>query len=333
MHSHDPAPALEQDIARRLRRRHRRDAAGALLYILPAAAIVLIFRLVPILAAFTFSFYEIKMGALVGFVGVGHYVKLFQDPTFWHSLGTTLWFVLGTVPPAIFVSLFFALLLNRKIKALGLYRTIYFMPVVTSMVAVAVIWKWILEPELGILNCFMERLHLGRPGWLAESRGVFQLMLDPGGRWLPGWAGGPSLALVSLAMVNTWKGLGYNIVIFLAGLQNIPQQQYEAARIDGAGNWQLFRHVTWPILSPTTFYVFIMSTIVSFQTFSLVYLMTSPPGGPEDSTKVLVYYLFDKGFTPPASLGRASAVALVLFLIILGLTMVQRRLAERRVHY
>jgi multiple sugar transport system permease protein len=314
-------------------RRRRRKGSSALLYVLPALAIVLIFRFVPIVAAFAFSFFEIKMGALVGFVGLGHYEKLFQDPSFWQSLMTTLWFVLGTVPPAIFGSLFFALLLNRKIKALGFYRTLYFMPVVTSMVAVAVIWKWILEPELGILNFMLERLHLGRPGWLGEGRGVFQLLVDPGGRWLPAWAGGPSLALVSLAIVNTWKGLGYNIVIFLAGLQNIPQQQYEAARIDGAGTWQLFRHVTWPILSPTTFYVFIMSTIVSFQTFSLVYLMTAPPGGPEDSTKVLVYYLFDKGFTPPASLGRASAVALVLFLIILGLTLVQRRLAERRVHY
>ncbi len=321
------------ELSKRMRRRKRLDAAGALLYILPAAAIVIVFRLVPILAAFTFSFFEIKMGALVGFVGTGHYLKLFQDPTFWTSLSTTLWFVLGAVPPAIFISLFFALLLNRKIKALGFYRTLYFMPVVTSMVAVAVIWKWILEPEIGILNFLLEELHLGRPGWLSESRGVFQLMFDPGGNWLPGWAGGPSLALVSLMIVNTWKGLGYNIVIFLAGLQNIPQQQYEAAKIDGANSWQLFRNVTWPILSPTTFYVFIMSTIVSFQTFSLVYLMTSPPGGPEDTTKVLVYYLFDKGFTPPASLGRASAVALVLFVIILTLTIVQRRVAEKRVHY
>jgi len=328
-----PAASASPELARRLRRRRRRDAWGAWLYVLPALAIVLSFRFVPIVAAFAFSFFEIKMGALVGFVGLGHYARLLQDPTFWQSLGTTLWFVVGTVPVAIFVSLFFALLLNRKLKALGLYRTIYFMPVVTSMVAVAVIWKWILEPELGVLNFLFDKLHLGQPGWLGESRGVFQLLVDPEGRWLPRWAGGPSLALVSLAMVNTWKGLGYNIVIFLAGLQNIPQQQYEAARIDGAGSWQCFRNVTWPILSPTTFYVFIMSTIVSFQTFSLVYLMTAPPGGPEDTTKVLVYYLFDKGFTPPASLGRASAVALVLFLIILGLTLVQRRLAERRVHY
>ncbi len=322
-----------EQLRQRMLRRKRLDVASALLYILPAAAVVFTFRLVPILAAFTFSFFDIKMGALVGYVGLGHYGKLLQDPTFWHSLSTTLWFVLGTVPPAIFASLFFALLLNRKIRALGLYRMVYFIPVVTSMVAVAVIWKWILEPEIGILNFLLEGLGAGRLGWLSESRGIFQMMAGTVGLNLPDWAGGPSLALISLALVNTWKGLGYNIVIFLAGLQNIPQQQYEAARIDGAGNWQLFRYVTWPMLSPTTFYVFIMSTIVSFQTFSLVYLMTSPPGGPEDSTKVLVYYLFDKGFTPPASLGRASAVALVLFIIILTLTIVQRRVAEKRVHY
>jgi multiple sugar transport system permease protein len=320
-------------LKQRMLRRKRLDSASALLYILPAAAIVLTFRLVPILAAFTFSFFDIKMGALVGYVGFGHYVKLLQDPTFWHSLSTTLWFVLSTVPPAIFASLFFALLLNRKIRALGLYRMVYFIPVVTSMVAVAVIWKWILEPEIGILNYFLEGIGASRLGWLSESRGIFQMMAEGMGFSLPDWAGGPSLALISLALVNTWKGLGYNIVIFLAGLQNIPQQQYEAARIDGAGSWQLLRYVTWPMLSPTTFYVFIMSTIISFQTFSLVYLMTSPAGGPEDSTKVLVYYLFDKGFTPPASLGRASAVALVLFIIILTLTLVQRRVAEKRVHY
>lgn len=321
------------ELGRRMARRRRLDAAGALLYILPAAAIVIVFRLVPILAAFTFSFFEIKMGALRGFVGTGHYLKLLQDPTFWHSLATTVWFVLGTVPPAIFVSLFFAMLLNQKIRALGLYRMVYFIPVVTSMVAVAVIWKWILEPEIGILNFLLGKVHLAELGWLAESRGIFEMAANTMGFSLPAWARGPSLALVTLALVNTWKGLGYNIVIFLAGLQNIPQQQYEAARIDGAGTWRLFRHITWPILSPTTFYVFIMSTIVSFQTFSLVYLMTSPPGGPEDSTKVLVYYLFDKGFTPPASLGRASAVALVLFVIILTLTLVQRKVAEKRVHY
>jgi len=321
------------ELRKRMVRRKRLDAASALLYLLPAAIIVLVFRLVPILAAFTFSFFDIKMGALVGFVGLGHYIKLFQDPTCWHSLGATIWFVLGTVPPAIFVSLFFALMLNRKIRALGLYRMVYFIPVVTSMVAVAVIWKWILEPEIGILNFMMEKVGIARLGWLSESRGIFQMVAQGMGFSLPEWAGGPSLALISLALVNTWKGLGYNIVIFLAGLQNIPQQQYEAARIDGAGSWQLLRYVTWPMLSPTTFYVFIMSTIVSFQTFSLVYLMTSPPGGPEDTTKVLVYYLFDKGFTPPASLGRASAVALVLFVIILTLTIVQRRVAEKRVHY
>jgi len=181
---------MSQDLSaaqlrQRMIRRKRLDAASALLYILPAAIIVFTFRLVPILAAFTFSFFNIKMGALVGYVGLGHYVKLFQDPTFWHSLSTTLWFVLGTVPPAIFTSLFFALLLNRKIRALGLYRMIYFIPVVTSMVAVAVIWKWILEPEIGILNFVLEKVHAGRYGWLSESRGVFQMMANGLGFSLP----------------------------------------------------------------------------------------------------------------------------------------------------
>jgi len=151
---------------------------------------------------------------------------------------------------------------------------------------------------------------------------------------LPGWAEGPSLALVCVILVSVWRGIGYNVVIFLAGLQNIPEHYYEAARIDGAGRVGIFRHVTWPLLTPTTFYVLVMTTILSFQVFAPIYLMTGPPiGGPLGTTNVIVYYLFEKGFDAGGNMGYASAVALVLFAVILALTLFQRRVVEKRVHY
>jgi multiple sugar transport system permease protein len=150
---------------------------------------------------------------------------------------------------------------------------------------------------------------------------------------LPTWLGGPSLALTGIMLTGIWKGLGYNVVIFLTGLQNIPETYYEAARIDGASAWSQFRRITWGLLSPTTFYVLLMSTIVSFQVFGQIYMMTAPPGGPLASTNVIVFYLYQKGFTGLFRSGDASAIAFVLFVIILALTLVQRRYGEARVHY
>jgi multiple sugar transport system permease protein len=226
-------------------------------------------------------------------------------------------------------------LLNQKIKALGFYRTVYFLPVVTSLVAVSVVWKWIFHPRLGLLNYVIDLMG-GKPlHWLEEPRGVFELAAGAAGwGWWPDWLSGPSLALVAVIIVSVWRGIGYNIVIFLAGLQNIPDEYYEAARIDGASPRQAFWRITWPLLSPTTFYVLLSTTIVSFQVFTQIYLMTGPPiGGPMGTTKVTVYYLFEKGFDAGGNMGYASAVALILFAIILTLTLIQRRLVEQRVHY
>jgi multiple sugar transport system permease protein len=169
--------------------------------------------------------------------------------------------------------------------------------------------------------------------WLREPRGIFEMILSPLGIRLPGLLGGPSLALVALMIVSVWKSIGYNTVLFLAGLENIPNEYYEAARLDGAGAWGSFRHVTWPLLSPTTYYVLIMSTIVSFQTFALVYVMTPPPGGgPLGTTNLLVFYLYQKAFDR-FDIGYASALSVFLFVVLLGLTIIQRQLAGRRVVY
>jgi multiple sugar transport system permease protein len=311
-----------------------RSLLRGLAYIAPAGAVIIIFRVVPIIAAFCVSFYYVMMGKIVGFAGLAQYGMLLSDSEFWNALLNTSYFVVGTVPVSLFLSLFIAILLNQKIKALGLYRTIYFLPVVTSLVAVAIVWKWIYHPRLGIFNAFLDAVGLNALMWLEEPQGVFELMAGRMGLALPGWMAGPSLALVAITITNLWRGIGYNIVIFLAGLQNIPNEFYEAARIDGAGRLQTFWKITWPLISPTTFYVVIMTTIVSFQVFTLVYLMTgSPVGGPLGTTKVLVYYIFEKGFESGGDMGYASCVALVLFVIVLTLTLVQRRLIERKVHY
>jgi multiple sugar transport system permease protein len=305
-----------------------------LAYIAPAAVVIIVFRVIPILAAFGVSFFYVMMGKIVGFAGAAQYAMLLSDSEFWNSLLNTTYFVIGTVPVSLFVSLLIAILLNQKIKALGLYRTIYFLPVVTSMVAVAIVWKWIFHPRLGLLNSFLDSVGMNPLMWLEEPEGIFSLAAGRVGLSLPGWMAGPSLALAAIIITNLWRGLGYNIIIFLAGLQNIPNEYYEAAKIDGAGRVQTFWKITWPLISPTTFYVVIMTTIVSFQVFTLVYLMTgSPVGGPLGTTKVLVYYIFEKGFESGGDMGYASCVALVLFAIVLGLTLIQRRVIEKRVHY
>jgi multiple sugar transport system permease protein len=316
------------------RSKRLRELLRGLAYIAPAGAIIVVFRVLPIIAAFAVSFYYVMMGKIVGFAGLSQYWMLLSDSEFWNSLVNTSYFVVGTVPVSLFLSLFIAILLNQKIRALGAYRTVYFLPVVTSLVAVAIVWKWIYHPRLGLLNSFVSAIGLNPLMWLEEPKGVFSLLAGKLGLTLPSWMGGPSLALVALTITNLWRGIGYNIVIFLAGLQNIPNEYYEAAKIDGAGRTQTFWKITWPLISPTTFYVVIMTTIVSFQVFTLVYLMTgSPVGGPLGTTKVLVYYIFEKAFESGGDMGYASCVALVLFAIVLTLTLVQRRLIERKVHY
>lgn len=312
-------------------RRWWRDLSP-ILYLLPAATIIVVFRLLPILSSFYISFFN--WGLVKGsFAGLGKYVELFRDPKFWQSLLNTIYFVIGMVPASLALSLFIAVLLSKKIRAMGVYRTTYFLPVVTSLVAVCIVWKWIYHPEMGLANYFLRLIGINKLLWLSESTGVIKLAFGALGIQIPDWMGGPSLALFAIIIMSVWKGLGYNIIIFLAGLQNIPEQYYEAARIDGAGARASFWHITWPILSPITFYVLLVTTITTFQVFTQIWMMTTPQGGPLGTTKVIVFYLYERGFMEGFDRGYASAIALILFMIILSLTLLQRRLVERRVHY
>ncbi|MCB5247561.1 MAG: sugar ABC transporter permease [Candidatus Cloacimonetes bacterium] len=300
------------------------------LYLLPALVILLLFRFIPILMSFVISFFDFGVTDIGKFLGFAHYSRLFGDQEFWQSMMNTLWLVLIALPASIILPLIFAQLLNQIKWLKGFFRTIYFMPFVTSLVAVSIVWKIIYSEQAGLANMFLQWLGLEPQLWLAEPRGIFTLFFQSLGVQIPGWMGGPSLALFSIIIMTVWKGLGYNTIIYLAGLQNISKAYYEAADIDGAGKIRQFFNITVPLISPTTFYVLLMTTIVSFQTFAQIYMMTDK-GGPLGTTKLIVYYIYEKGFDK-LDMGYASAAAIILFIVILGLTLLQRRL-ESKVNY
>ena len=304
---------------------------GPYFYLLPAFLIIFVFRFLPMIYAFRVSFYKWGMGGAEKFVALRNYSTILKDSSFWQAFGNTIYFSIGVVPTSLFISLFIAVLLHQKIKGVRFFRTIYFLPVITSVIAVSMVWKWIYHPQVGLANNILQLFGVKGFNWLSEWRGILQMFFAFLRVNFP--IKGPSLALYSLIIVSVWKGLGYNIVLFLAGLENIPGQYYEAAKVDGATRWQVFRHITWPLLSPTTFFVLIMTTIVSFQMFAYVWMMTGPPaGGPLGTTNVLVYYLFDHAFNF-SRYGYGTAVAFILFIIILILTLIQRKAVERKVFY
>ncbi len=303
------------------------------LYILPAGIILLLFRFIPIVLSFIVSFFEWTVRGPDRFIGLANYIHLLKDSEFWQSITNTFYLVIFVVPTTLILSLLFAYLLNQKVKFSGFFRTTYFIPTVTSLVAISIVWKLIFAPQNGLMNFFLGLFGVEKLGWLSESRGIFTLLFGGLGIKIPPYLGGPSLALFAIIIVCIWRSLGYNTIIYLAGLQNIPDAYYEAASVDGASSFTKFWKITVPLISPTTFYVLIMTTIVTFQVFSQVYLMTGPPvGGPLGTTKVIVYYIFEKGFGEAQNFSYASAIALVLFVIILTLTLIQKRL-EKKVHY
>ena len=315
--------------------RVRRLEVDGYLYLYPALLILTFFHLFPVLYALAISFFQASAeDPFHRFVGWENFSRLFEDPVFWGALANTAWYAVLTVLSSIVVSLAVALLLNQKLRGQGIYRTIYFLPVVTSVAAVSLVWKLLFHPQRGLLNAGLELIGLPALQWLQEGRGVFEMFYT----WLggPGTAfpaylpPGPSLALVSVALMSVWKVFGYNVVLFLAGLQNIPQELYEAATIDRASKWDRFRHITWPLLSPTTFFILVVSTISSFQVFAQIFMLYG--GNATETSRVIVYYLYEKAFQS-FDLGYASAIAFVLFLILFVLTIVQRTFVGRRVHY
>jgi len=293
-------------------RRWGEETFSAYLFLLPSLAIFIAFTFFPAGYSLVVSLFRWDMPARAVFVGFANYRLLFSDPLeapiFWRSVLNTFYFALG-VPINLFVSLMIALLLNRKMPGVGLFRTAFFLPAITSVTAISVVWLWLYHPaQYGLFNSLLIQLGLPIQRWLRD----------------------PLLAMPCLIFMGVWSGMGYNIIIFLAGLQSIPRMLYEAAEIDGADRGRLFVHVTWPLLGPTLFYVLSVGMINSLKAFTEIDVMTQ--GGPLNATTTLSYYLYQNAFQF-FQLGKASAVAVLLFLMLLGLTWVQFRFVDRRVYY
>jgi multiple sugar transport system permease protein len=243
------------------------------------------------------------------FVGLKNYIKMFSNETFQISIKNNVIYTFVSVPAAIILGLVVAMMLNEKLKCLKIFRAIYFMPYLTSMIAVAVVWSAFYHPSMGPINLFLKSIGMTSP---------------------PRWLSSSDWALIAVMIMSVWKGFGYNMVILLAGLQGVPDELYEAANIDGASQFKKFWYVTLPMLSPTLFFVSIMGIISSFKVFDQIYMMTE--GGPGRATNVLVYYIYRESFQNNR-FGYASAVSYVLFAIILIITLIQFRGQKKWVNY
>ena len=318
------------------RRRLPIEAVQAWLFLLPAVVILGVFQIFPAIAAFYMSLFkwDVVQGAFRGFGNYSDwlYDSSIRSPDFWRSLSTTFTFVIFTVPLEIALSLLLAYLLFQKMRGRGIYRTIYYLPYVTSFVAAAAIFFWVFHPTYGLVNDLVGIFGIGPQRWLDEPNGIFAMAASAIGVTLPGWLAGPSLALVVLSLVTIWHFLGYQIVIFLAGLSNISQEFYEAARLDGASERQLFTKITLPLLSPTTFFVFTVASIGVLRSFDSVYVLTSGTGGPLDTTRTVTLLVFKTAFQQ-AQFGLGAALAFILTLVILLFTLIQFRVLGRRVNY
>ncbi len=284
-----------------------------IIFLAPALSAILLFFILPLFVAFLLSFTDFDIYTLgdfrrLKFIGFGNYIKLLNDELFFKALYNTFYFVLIGGPLSILVSLSTALLLNSKLlKYKKIFRTIYFLPVVTTIVAVAIVWRYLYHPRFGVLNYLLSLIGIQPIDWLGD----------------------PDFAMPAIILLAVWKNFGYNMILFIAGLQNIPAELYEAAELDGASNWYKLKNITLPLLAPTTFFISIITMIGYFQLFAEPYVMTQ--GGPLNSTLSIVLYMYQEGFRW-WNIGYSVSIAFVLFLIILIFTFIQFRY-EKRIHY
>ncbi|SDS96824.1 carbohydrate ABC transporter permease [Actinopolymorpha singaporensis] len=285
----------------------RSNERAGYLFILPASAHLVLFVLIPIVFSLYLSFHEWSTPGFLGapFVGLQNYLDLLGDAPFWHAMQNTAVYTLLSVPLGMAVSLAMAVAVNRRLPGINVFRAVFFLPVITSWVAVSVVWITLLSPDAGLLNYFFGLVGLPRQAWLDSPR----------------WA------MLAVVVITIWKGAGFQMVIWLAGLQSIPKELLEAAEIDGAGRWRTFRHVTLPLLFPTTFFLVVTGVIGGFQVFTPMYVITE--GGPMGATDVAVFHIYQRAFKE-FSMGYASAQAWVLFAVIFAATLIQLWYARRR---
>lgn len=278
-----------------------KENISAWMFVLPAFLGTFIFIILPVFASFVISFLKWDLLSPPEFVGFENYAELFSNPMFYQVLFNTFYYAICVSILGVILPLVLAVILDRKIKGSEFFKTIYFLPFITPMVVIAIVWEWIFDPYRGVLNWFLMGAKIE---WLYD----------------------PKIAMLALIAVSVWKLIGYNMVLFLAGLSGIDKNLYEASKIDGASEIKNFFYIIVPVLSPTIFFVMIITVISSFQVFDLIYLMTK--GGPMNSTNVIVYWLYNNAFEF-FKVGEASAIAYVLFFIILGLTFLQWKLRKK----
>lgn len=286
----------------------RRDIPFALLFLAPSLVGMLVFTVMPIIASFGLAFTDWNLLSAPAFVGIQNFIDMFTDPVLWVSLGNTLKYAILIIPGAMALALGLALLLNREFPGIKVIRLFFMIPGVTSLVAIAMVWRWIYNDQYGLFNMALSAIGLEPVGWLTSEFWV----------------------IPAIVIMNLWSGAGFDAIIYLAALRNIPHHLYEAAELDGANRWQCFWKITFPLLTPVHFYNLIISLIGSFQVFDAIFIMTS--GGPGFSSRVYAYHLYLQAFSR-FNMGYAAAMAWFLFVIILVLTLIQWRLLGKRVEY
>lgn len=278
----------------------RRKTVIAYSFILPNLIGFFVFTFVPIIFSLFLSFCEWNSGGDIKFVGLQNFIYMFtEDKSFVTSLVNTLYFTVGTVPVVLILSLGLAILMNKPLKGKVFFRSVLFFPYVASLVAIAVVWMALFNPDMGPINSLLMALGIDNP---------------------PRWAASTTWAMPTIIGLTVWKSMGYYMIVYLAALQGVPGDLYEAAALDGANKWQQFKNVTWPSVMPTTFYILILLLVGAFKSYDTMYVTTQ--GGPGEATKVLAYHIYNTAFTS-FKFGYASALAMILFVIVLTITLIQ----------
>ncbi|MFR6472488.1 MAG: carbohydrate ABC transporter permease [Turicibacter sanguinis] len=281
-------------------------------YILVAPTVIglLILNIIPLIQTFILSFQKTGDFGSSQWAGFENYKRLFSDPAVWQATGNTLKYVLMVIPFIIIFSLLVAVLLNQKIKGKSIYRVIYFLPMVAAPAAVAMVWKWLFNSEFGLINYLLSLIGIQGPQWVSD----------------------PNFALIAIAIVGIWSAVGYNMILLLAGLQEIPKDYYEAASIDGAGSIRQFFSVTLPLVSPSLYFVMVTSIISAFQVFDVIFMMIDKTSMAIESTQSLVYLFYQHSFTVNDK-GYGSAIIMLLLAIIMVITFIQSKIEKKWVHY
>jgi ABC-type sugar transport system permease subunit len=295
-------------IHRRLSRLLKRETWEAYLFLSPSLIGLLVFTLLPVAAVAVLSFYDWGLISDPHFIGLQNYTKILQNPVVSHSLIVTCWFMVLNIPLQLILAMALAMLLNRKLPGVGLFRVLYAVPWMATPIALGIVWQWIFDPSYGALNNFLAIFGIHNIQWLSSQQ----------------------LALPSIAGVTIWQSVGYSMLFLLAGLQGIPEYLYESAEIDGASPISTFFTITLPLLNPTLFFVLVTEVINSFQIFDIVYAMTK--GGPGDSTNVFTFYIYRQAFEFFHT-GYAAALSMVLFLILIVVTLAQALYFRKRIVY